>query len=421
MNSITLNQYLKYILDNKLIHKLQWLISVIAIHDNGVINEYIKIEDNKGYVYIDGEYVLFEGYVRGNAFIRIGDMVLVKADYLKSLDKDTETHFGRFLLNYLLIEKVFQGKLKYIHDSISLSAVINLVKDALSNDVISVDEYKSFVSVCTYLESFNKLVTPSSTPKLLIPPTGLKAFKTGLNKEFTAKFGADWDKDPARVVDYDNQLKAFYSEYIKDDPSDGIIANGKNKDNALAKKYLTFSSTNAFGEQVHIEESLLDGYPSDPEKLAAMFNTTRSASHSRGAETQTGGGVAKSVLRATSSITILDTDCGVTYGKRGMITKDNVDGMIGRNIIEKGKLILLTTENVSSYVDKTVELRSAMYCKAARPHICKACAGDKAAGHPNGVALIVTNISSALTTASLKAMHNTQISTVKASLDEMIY
>lgn len=417
---ITLNQYLKYIIDNRLLHKWHWVISLFGIHNNGFSNKYIKIEDNIGYVNIDGEFVIFVGYKPNDAFIRINDMVSVKADYLLSLDKDVDTHVGRFIINYLLIEIPFKGKLKYVTDKINFGIIIKMVKTALSNEAISVDEYKTFVNSCTYLESFNILVTPSSTEKLMVSPPGLSAYKKQLAKEFADKYGSDWSKDPSRIVAYDSELKDYYNDYIADDPSNDIIANKKNKDNALAKKYLTFSSTNSFDEQEHVDESLMDGYPKDPKKLAAMFNTTRAASYLRGVGTQNGGAVAKSVLRATPSITIKDEDCGVTYGKFIQINDDNAENMIGRQIIVNKKSIPLTADNIKEYIGKVVEMRSVMYCKLA-PHICKVCVGAKAAGYPNGVSLIVTNISSVLTTSSLKAMHNTQISTVKVDMADIVF
>jgi len=418
--NISLNKYLIYVIANKLIHQWSWVTSLLGIHTNGFSNEYIKIIDNVGYVTVDGTDLALTSYVKDDAFIHIGTDINIPNDTLPELTKDVSTTVGIFFINYILLGHPFSGRLGYIFKDVSLSRIIDLVKEGLTSEAITVDEYKRFVISCTYLESFNKLVTPASTSKSMLPPPGLDAYKVTLRSKFVELYGSDWDTDPSRVVEYDNSLKEFYEEYIKDDPSNGIIANKKNKGNALAKKYLTFSTTNAFGEQVHVDESLMDGYPDNPEQLVAMFNTTRAASFSRGAETQKGGAVAKSVLRATSSISIKDTDCGVTYGKSTLVTKDNMSSLIGRYIIENKKPVILSKDGVSKYVDTTVVLRSPMYCVISKPNFCAICMGGNAAGHANGVSLMVTNISSILTIAALKAMHNSQIATVKVSLDKMV-
>jgi len=418
---MTLFSYITYCIVNKLPHKLAWVQSILGVYEDNYLNSYIKIDRGNGYVMVNNKYVNFSNYKSKDSFVRISDTITATKELFKSLDKDYETTIGRLLINYILIEVPFNGKIPYFKDDINIGSIVNTVKDALSEDIISVEEYKKFVWSCTYLESFSRLVTPSSTPKLIAPPPGIDEYKTKLKDEFKTKYGSNWDADPSRIVEYDNKLKSYYNDFLKGDPSDGILADNKSKDNALAKKYLTFSTTNAFGDQEHIDESLSDGYPDDPKKLSAMFNTVRAASYSRGAETQRGGSVAKAVLRATSSIEISIDDCGVKYGKVYYITKDMANSLVGRYIISNNKLVKLTPDNIDDYVDKEVELRTPMYCAAKPPTLCKVCMGEKAGRYPRGIPLIVTNISSVLTLSSLKQMHNSQVSTVDIDLDKLIY
>jgi len=422
-----LDEYIKYVINYKLLTKRTWHTSLFGIKEDNSENEYVKIVDKKCYLKVKNpdnndsiEEIEWPSFVYGKGILNITNIVNLDASTLECLDKNTKTTLGRFIVNYILIEFPYGGRLPYIHGDITHTMFIEATKEALSSEVITVDDYKIFVNSCTYLEELNKLYTPSSTEKLVSPPPGLKKFKLELSKEYVKKHGVDWDKDPSMVVEYDNALKKYYSDYIKDDPSDGVMANAKTKGNALSKKYLTFSSTNAFGAQEHIDESLLEGYPEDPEKLSALFNTTRAASYSRGAETQKGGAVAKSVLRATSSMRIEGDDCGTPYGKRVDLNNDNVNNYLGRYIISKNTLTEITKKNINSLVGKTVTIRSPMYCIAKAPTICKTCMGKLASGKPNGISLIVTNISSIMTTAALKAMHKSTISTVKIDMSSMV-
>jgi len=417
---MNLDDYIDYVLKYGLISDRLWHTSLLGIRSGDTDNKYVRIEDNKCYLIVNGSDVAWSGYVPGKGILKISDVVNISSDSMESLSKNIKTTLGRIIVNYVLIEFPYSGKLEYIDGDISHSDFINVTKNALSNDVIDVNEYMVFVKACTYLEELNKVYTPSSTEKLVSPPPGIDKFKTELKKEYVAKYGPEWSSDPARVIEYDKSLKKYYSDYISDDPSNGIMANDKNKNNALAKRYLTFGTTNAFGEQVHVDDSLSDGYPDDPEKLSAIFNTIRDASYSRGNETQKGGSVAKSVLRATSSMRVESDDCGSITGKRINADTSIINNYLGRFMLVNKKPIEITKDNISDIVGRDIVIRSPMYCIARAPTICKTCMGTMASGKPNGISLIVTNISSIITTAALKSMHNSSMSSVKMDLDKVI-
>lgn len=418
---MNIDDYLEYSIKNKLLYDLSWFQSMIGIHTDIFKNKYIDTNDTVGFFIVDDEKIAIDNYKPKESIIKLKTIIKISKDTLLSIDDDVTTEFGKFIVNYFMVEYPFKGVLKYVTGDVSASTIVDIVKDYLSEDKITADDYKLFVWSCTYLESLSRLVTPSSTYKLVTPPKNIDSFKTKLRNEMIGKYGDSWSDDPSNIVEYDTKLKGYYSDYIKDDPSNGVLADGKAKDNALAKKYLTFSSTNAFGESEHIDSSLLDGYPEDPKKLAAMYNTIRSASYSRGAETQKGGAVAKDVLRATASIRIDQDDCKVKYGKSYKLDKNNSKSLLGRYIISNSNVIKLTMDNISDYIDATIIVRSPMYCKSTHPSLCKICVGEKGSGYENGVPLIVTNISSVLTTSALKAMHNTQISTARLNLDNMVF
>jgi len=417
---MTIADYLKYAITEGIINTRGWTISIFGIQSDGTETDYIKIDNKVGYVKVKEDWVKLDGYTYGKPFIPIATEISLKANYLRCMQNDVKTTIGKFLVNYYLLEYPFKGKVPYITGDVSLKLILKTVNEYYNKEAISVKEYKEFVSACSFLEATQKLFTPSSTYKLTVPPPGLKKFKSDLRDTFVTKYGKDWSKDPSRIVEYDTKLRVFYNDFIKDDPSYGVIANKKNRGNALSKKYLTFSATNAFGDNEHIDPALIDGYPKNPIKLAAMFNTSRSASYLRGNETQKGGSVAKSVLRATSSIKITYTDCGVTYGKLVTVTDNNKDVMIGRYQIVNKKPIEITGDVVSSLVGKTIEIRSPAYCKEEDNNRCNICSGKSLSKYPNGVALLVTDISSTLIVSALKAMHNSQLKTVKVDITTII-
>jgi len=314
----------------------------------------------------------------------------------------------------------YGGKVEYVEGELSSGVYLDKTRVALSEDVITVKDYIKFSRHSAFLEELGTLYTPSSTERLVVTPPGIKKFKADLTAKYAAKYGPKWSDTPTNIVEFDNELKKMYSDYLKGDPSDGVVVNGKAKNNALPKKYLTVSATNAFGEQNHIIESLDEGYPEDPEKLAAMYNTNRHASYSRGNETQKGGSVAKAVLRATSSYSIDVDDCKVGYGKSVLVTKDLINAVSGRYLIKGTKYAPIAPEEAKALVGKVITIRSPLYCKAKGSSLCAVCMGTNAGKRKDGIPLIVSNISATITVASLKMMHNSQISSVKVSMDEMI-
>jgi len=228
------------------------------------------------------------------------------------------------------------------------------------------------------------------------------------------KYGEEWYKVGPNVVEYEDKLKAFYNDYVSDDPSEGVFLSGKIKNNAGLKKYLTFGLAIGIhepGDELpHVDNSLIDGYPKDKKQLTGMFDSSRSGSLNRGHETQKGGAVAKTLLRSTSSIKITKQDCKVTYGKKIKITEDIETSMVGRSIIVNKKSILLESkEDVKKYIDKVVEIRSPQYCKSTGSTICGVCAGKLMSNYENGVSLVITDISGTILGLSMAKMHNTAI------------
>lgn len=70
--------------------------------------------------------------------------------------------------------------------------------------------------------------------------------------------------------------------------------------------------------------------------------------------------------------------------------------------------MLLTPDNINSYIGKIVNLRSPMYCRDN--HICNKCAGELyyKMGIDN-VGLISNVIGTSMTTLELKRFHNSSI------------
>ena len=82
--------------------------------------------------------------------------------------------------------------------------------------------------------------------------------------------------------------------------------------------------------------------------------------------------------------------------------------MTNRYIVEGSSTTLLTDENISSYVGKTVNLRTPMYCAGDR--ICNVCAGELyyKLGIDN-VGLVSNVIGTSIVNISMKNFHDTSV------------
>ena len=90
-----------------------------------------------------------------------------------------------------------------------------------------------------------------------------------------------------------------------------------------------------------------------------------------------------------------------------------------RYIVDNGKLILLTEDNIKKYAGQEVNLRSPLFCKGK--HICSKCAGElfykidiKNAG------LLTSAFSGSLMNKSMKSMHDSSINIIKINFDKYI-
>jgi len=419
-------KYLLYAISKGFLKNLDWYYTFLTIvNSDNYSNEYISIVNGKFLVKVDEELLELEGYISGTAVYSITDKVSLAKNTLASITTDIDTSIGYLLLNYILVEFPFNGKIAYINEKFFINKYEERVGELLANEEITVPEYKVFVNNCSFLEKFSRIVTVSATEKGITPPEGLMEYKKKITIEFDNKYGKIWREDPPKVVEYETLLKEYMNVWLKDDPANNKFLGGKIKNNAMFKKYLSFGLAIGFEQSgeplVQVDESLLEGYPRDKVKLAKMFNTSRSASFDRGHETQKGGSVAKDILRATSSITITDGDCKVTYGKKIKVRDKLIKNLVGRYIIVNGVSTPMTSsEEVSKYTNKFIEIRSTQYCKSPGNTFCKVCVGQALANYKTGISLVETQISAAILINSLKKMHNTTISTIDIDFRDTI-
>lgn len=112
------------------------------------------------------------------------------------------------------------------------------------------------------------------------------------------------------------------------------------------------------------------------------------------------------------------TDCGTKRYVPVKITKWNQQGMLYSYIMEKGKPVLLTRDNIGKYIGKKVMMRNPMTCTSEK--ICNICAGERfyKQGITN-IGLTTSRVSATLLNMNMKKRHDTTVKITKLDLNEL--
>lgn len=425
--------YFKLALQLKLYEKRAWVISAFSI-TKGVTQEAYTgklITQPWGYSFINetGVEEKIEDAVANQALFTFKDRIQIDNSFVPNVTQSVETSIGNVIFNAVCILSSFGVKHPFTLGKVSVSKLENTIADKLQDTPVNeskrsstfyyVDEYLKFVDSLQYITSFSQLATISATPKNITAPTGIKEFKAELIK----KYGNTLN-DPVVLAKFEGELLAFDSEYLKDDPSNGLFTSGKVKHTARKKMYLAMGAELQFSNKqtvTAVTNSLEDGWPTDPINFPAAMNGSRVGSFSRGAETVKGGVSAKYLLRSANNFKIVDTDCGSKLGVKRLYSQDNIQGLVQRSVISSGiSKFIENIEQANVFIGQTVAVRTPMYCKLNGDNICKICAGQKLAQFPTGLTIPLTEISATILAASLKAMHKNTTAVAKLDLSKSL-
>jgi hypothetical protein len=260
--------------------------------------------------------------------------------------------------------------------------------------------------------NFNRVISISITEKTSLPPEGIEEYKKRVIEELKKKYGPNALTNKTAIAEFEQKMEEYDKQWTKDDPSDGKFVTGKIK-GARKKMFIDYGPGMDFrptNKTKFVPESLYEGFPKDPEKLAIIFNDSRLGSYSRGAETQKGGVIAKVSLRATNDIKVEPNDCGTKMYLPTLVTKDNKESLLDRYMFdESGNTILITEDILNKYMGKIIKLRTPMYCNHEKNY-CQYCLSKGFEGKQNAIALAVSSMTGKLVNLSMKKMHSSSIS-----------
>lgn len=291
------------------------------------------------------------------------------------------TTVGLWIFNKAFIEQELFDLFKYINDPITKKGYGKINTElsyAILEDRISLDTLKRFEMKTQKFMPLVSVLSASYTDKMLTVTKDIDIKKKELLKKY--KDGID-KQDPVVMDKIEKELLAYAKELLKDDPAMDMFDSGarasfgNNFKNMFVSKGAVKNPDPTKGYDL-ITSSYMDGVTK--EDYPAFAASLSAGPYSRAKKTETGGYWEKLYLRAFQHLQLLPagSDCKTTKTLKVYLTDKNISEWMYSYIVEGSKLVELTSQNKSKYLNKEVKFRFSALCEAKDGHFCNKCAGN---------------------------------------------
>lgn len=136
------------------------------------------------------------------------------------------------------------------------------------------------------------------------------------------------------------------------------------------------------------------------------------------------GALYKDINNAMQTVYGVKGDCGSKKGVKG-VYKDKFK-LLNKYVIQNGKSIKVTLDNVDKFLNKEIEVRDVIYCKEKGGNYCSHCIGESPFEFSNtdkiAIGLLTADSSSAILNMFMKATHALSAGTFRIKdLNDFIY
>ncbi len=344
-------------------------------------------------------------------------VILRKGDY-KGIDKTTETTFGRLVINTVIFSHCDAEFQDVQFDSKTLSKVFGRLADKVIKAELPIQQFKDSLN---YYERFAFSMAPYVAPSIDVRVIAMGDEVLDLKKKLIEDNKEALENNDYVVADkICKELIAKAKEVHGDSDHLEHYESGASKMSwtndfqlgGIMMGSLPTGSGSSTGFKVSTA-SLLDGMPVD--EIMDYSNYATIAAYFKYKNPEIGGTYLKLLLVYLSTLTLgkKDSDCGTVQTLTKVITQSEAKEHIGSYIVEKGKIVRLSWDNIDNYIDQPVELRSPVYCKDA--HLCNTCVGDlifNIVGEGGPVGVEMTKKATELTQKSLQKTHDMSLKLV---------
>lgn len=366
----------------------------------------------------------FADYDNKDSRFATNDIVVLNANeyYNKEF---VQTTVGRIIYNKVILEPkiiTHTGYCNYVMDADKISEMDNKVVELFMAEKLEISDVYFYFDQCNWFGYAPvDFVTSSMNADIYIIDPEVKKLKEDLIKKNQIEISRG---NVAVITTIEKEILDLAKSKLKDDPNYEIYASGargsfsNNYKNAVIFRgaVKNFENPNTFSFSA---DSLVDGI--SKQDFALFANIATAGTYARAKGTVSGGYLSKQVRSAFQHIMLDEkgSDCGTKKFLKIKIDKSTKDLFLYRYIKKGNDLLLLTPNNINSYMDKEVELRSPLYCKGQ--YICNHCIGELfySSGIRN-VGVLSDRVSSTLLQKALKLFHNSSVKTTTIDYAEHI-
>ena len=401
-------------------------ISQVSTYQVVFLEKVPVLQQYKGYdLFTDKEYVFGIDYTDidepkyivlskyGEPAFSIYERLTLHKDDIENFTNTTSivTTYGRYIANYFSLANPFGSVIPYMNQEISIPDIESIIAEKIRNGELTTEQGGKYLDNTFFIGSFGEMAIPGLTKKSLVTSPEVKKKKKELLEKHKNQLN-----DPIILAQIEDELIKLDKEWLKGDPSMGFYGDTSKKFNVHRKKQYLIGGviedfTKEKGKYEFVENSLSDGWSID--SFVTICNEIRNGSYSRGLETAAGGTLSKNILRLMQNLSLTAEDCGTKEYLEIVLTKELSKKFIGRYILDNGKLVALSKDNLNNYIDKKIKIRSLMYCRQ-KDGYCHKCAGEffRNLGQ-DVIGVLALELTSVFTKLSLKKMHGIKISTEK--------
>lgn len=368
-----------------------------------------------------------EGSIISEPMFAFKERIVLQPNDLPNVKEVTDTLLGNVIVNLYTLVYPFGDRFPFMTGKITGGRLTKFIVAHLTDPPkpgeprnpqgIYHDDYERWCEGVDALAGLAPICVPSGSARSLV----IDPIVTQRRKELFEKY-KDQLNDLAVLAQIDKELSDLDRSTFKGDPSEGFYVSGKAFPVNRKKLFISYGLEKGMGigKDVFIPKPLADGW--DLNNFPAMVESSRSASHSRGHQTQLGGAEVKNDYRRFQNVKVVMEDCRTKEGLVKLITPWKVDRMVGLYGYDpkSDTTYLLTKEHLEKHVGRYIMVRSPVTCKAPAPSFCARCVGDNIARLPQGIHITTSGIGSVFMNTFMKAMHGKVNSTAQYSFKHSI-
>lgn len=355
--------------------------------------------------------------------IRTFDEFDLKPNEYFNKDK-VHTNAGLFIYNKLIVERDFKDVLGYINTTIDgdvLSSIEDKLANSLLNDRITVEQMVNYLNRTQWLGmQFHSVIAGSFTMKTLKPIPKVITERNKLikeNKDMIEK------GDVETAVKIEKHLLQMVQDEVGDDPGMNLYASkargkfGNNFKNISVMRGPILNPVT--GKYDIITTNFMEGISKDD--IPAYGNAVIGGAYPKAIGTAVSGYFSKQIIAALQAVTLdkPGSDCGTKAYLTITIMPGCENDFLYRWIIENNKLKLIDDKNIKDYVNKTVKLRSKMYCIGDK--LCSICAGQMYEKlNIQNIGLTAARVSTTLSGLSMKKFHDSSAKITHVKIDDLV-